>query len=129
MRLILAGIALAGVLSIGGCAHKAANKSSGDWRENLPAPVVESAIYLPAQSGSRETVHITGRYFKLKSNSKDDVITSTDLLHWEPARKIIDSSGTEYTAIVAHGAGFPKVYVRVYGENPRYSDPVSIARY
>jgi hypothetical protein len=116
-------------LGMTGCATRpAAAPKSSDWRESLPPPVIDSVAYVGHEGVSRDTVQITGGYFDLRGDSKSDVLTSIDLVRWEPARKIVQASGTSYTAVVAHTAAFEHVYLRIYGQNGHYTPPTLISK-
>lgn len=127
-------VGLIALLAIGGCASHKTSTANPDangnpkWREALPAPVIDSAEYTGAAGNERNTVRITGGYFDLRGDSPSDVLTSLDLRRWVPAKKIRKASGTLYVADVAQSAGFEHVYVRIYGENGYYSQPMLIQK-
>ena len=84
----------------------------------IPPPTISDAVYPP---GSLDTIRITGEYFKTKSTEKNDVVVSLNGRNWAPAKKILESSPTEYVAVIPYGPAFPTVWVRVYGMNTEYS--------
>ncbi|HZL34544.1 MAG TPA: hypothetical protein VFC78_04485 [Tepidisphaeraceae bacterium] len=128
MPLTGALVVLAGCASQPASSGKSLQSQTTSPRDKLPAPFVEAAAYVGHGGALRDTVHITGAYFDLTGDSKSDVLTSLDLRHWEPAKKIADASGTAYTAVVAHSAEFDYVYVRVFGMNGQYTLPFHISK-
>ncbi|MDB5910492.1 MAG: hypothetical protein JWP34_4606 [Massilia sp.] len=125
--IIFPGVLL-GLVVLGGCAHEAPKPAaSADWRENLPAPRIDSAAFV-GTGMLRDTIQVKGAYFKLKSNEKDDLIISTNGTIWVPATKITDSSGTSYSATIPYTANYAAVMVKVFGMNGHYSGPVAVTR-
>ena len=98
-----------------GCAHTEQSKSP-----DLPPPTISNATF---QLGHPYTVVITGEFFKIKSDSKKDVLVSLNGRNWEAAKSITNSSPVSYTADLPYGINFPQVWVRVYGLNEEYSGP------
>jgi hypothetical protein len=76
--------------------------------------------------GEQKKLVITGEYFKIKSDSKMDVVESLNGRNWESATKIVESEPTKYTVIVPHGIEFKDVWVRVYGMDGEYSPPALV---
>lgn len=85
----------------------------------IPPPTISDAFFPP---GKLETIRITGEYFKMKSTSKSDVVVSINGRNWTPAKKIVDSSPTEYEAEIPYDAS-SQIWVRVYGMSEDYSGP------
>jgi hypothetical protein len=98
-----------------GCATTPASTT-----EQIPPPEITEAVF---KVGSLDTCFISGFYFKLKSNSKSDVIASLNGRNWSPSLKILDASPTSFTVILPYGPDHPQVFVRVYGMNGEYSEP------
>jgi hypothetical protein len=115
-------------LVLSGCAPEAPKPApSADWRENLPAPRIDSAVFAGAGM-LRDTIQVKGAYFKEKSNEKDDLVVSTNGTIWVPPTKITDSSATSYVAILPYTANYPAVLVKVFGMNGHYSEPIAVTR-
>jgi hypothetical protein len=113
---------------LGGCAHEEPKPAqSADWRENLPPPRVDSAVF-SGEGMLRDTIELKGAYFKLKSTSKDDIIVSINGNVWVPATRILDSSGTTYSAVIPYTANYAAVWVKIFGMNGHYSDPLALHR-
>ena len=107
-------LTLIGLATLSGCAH---NEESA---RTVPPPEVTDAIF---RVGQNDVVQIKGEYFKVQSNNKSDVVASLNGRNWIPAKKIIESSPTEYVVVLPYGPDFPQVWVRVYGMNEKFSDP------
>lgn len=125
---ILFSIALLCLVVLNGCAHETPKPApSADWRENLPAPRIDSAVFSGAGQ-LRDTIEVKGAYFKLHSTGKDDIVVSVNGNVWLPATKILDSSGSSYSAVIPYTANYSAVFIRVFGMNGHYSEPLAIHR-
>jgi hypothetical protein len=89
----------------------------------IPPPEITSAKF---QLGQPYTVVIVGEFFKIKSDNKKDVVVSLNGRNWIAATSISESSPTSYTAVLPYGVSFPQVWVRVYGIDEEYSQPMLV---
>jgi hypothetical protein len=103
--------------AIAGCESQNAAPST----DLIPPPEVTDAVFY--DNHNHENVFITGVYFKLQSDYRMDVIASLNGRNWAPARKIMESSSTNYKVTLPYGAEYPQVWVRVYGMNGQFSPP------
>ena len=120
-------------LLLAGCSHEdsSASHSGGTWRDRLPAPVIDSAKYTGEGGANRDTIEVAGAFFTTQPPSaKSDVVTSSDLRNWTPAKKITQpSDGKTIAAQVADPAGTEHVWVRVFGMNGHYTEPFMIQKF
>ena len=107
-------------LMLGGCASP--NKSE---ENEVPRAVITNVEY---DAADRDAVVISGEYFKYPSDNRNDVICSLNAGDWQPAKKIVDSSGLKYKAVLPYGQDFAHVWIRVYGLRNEYSEAYLLHR-
>ena len=120
MKQTIALVLLSGaILSLAGCGSIKVPDAV-----HIPPPVIADAVYY--DSRNHENVFITGEFFRMESTTPLDVVASFNGGKWLPAVKILKSSAREYRVTLPFGPEYPSVWVRVYGMNGQYSEPVRV---
>lgn len=104
----------------------ATQPSSIHWR--LGDAVIYKAQYTDGGGSFRTRVRIQGRNFNTIAASEENCQESADGQNWSRCALLLHTSDTEYDVIVNHSSRWPKVYVKVLGDDDMYSLPAIVAK-